>query len=139
MHSAKRLTLAFAAAMSAAVPAAAQPNRLPDFQLANRAYLGCAIEDEKVFAVTNTTSNPIVNGTPVFVEIARMPDGQLDVIAWHGATIPVGGTIREGVYQARSCRAWIEIELMLAPSVLTPVPPGPAVPGSIVNPPTRAP
>lgn len=138
MHSAGRLTLAFAALAAAAAPAAAQP-ALPDFQLVNRAYLGCVIEDEKVFAVTNTTSNPIVGGTPVFVEVVRMPDNQVDVLAWHGATIPVGGTIREGIYQARSCRAWIEVELMLAPSVLTPMPPGPAVPGPIVGPPTRAP
>ncbi|MCC6737332.1 MAG: hypothetical protein IT534_14555 [Bauldia sp.] len=136
MNSARRLFFAFAAVI-AAVPAAAQPNRLPDFQLANRLSLGCAIENEKVFAVTNTTPNAIVEGTPVFVEIVRMPDGQRDVLAWHGATIPVGGTIREGIYQASACAAWIEVELMLAPSVLTPAPPGPAAP--LGGPPTRAP
>lgn len=140
MNSARRLSLAFAAVLSAGSPASAQPNRLPDFQFLNRAYLGCAIEDEKVFAVTNTTSGPIINGTPVFIEIVRMPDGQTDVIAWHGATIPAGGTIREGIYQARSCRAWIEVEPMLAPSVLVPTPPGPAGPAApVIGPPTRTP
>jgi hypothetical protein len=126
MHS-RRLVVAFAAA-AFALPAAAQPN-FPDAVLHNRVALGCAIEAEKVFVVTNTTAGPIVAGTPIFIDILHFPTGQHDVLNYHGGDLPPGGVFREGTYQATSCTAWIEVPLTLAPSVLVPTTPvGPAAP-----------
>jgi hypothetical protein len=124
----RSLILAAAAAAALAAPAAAQ-NVFPDIAiLANRVPLGCAIEIEKVFVVTNTTANPIAAGTPIFIDILRFPTGAHDVLNYHGAELPVGGVFREGTYQATSCTAWIEVPpLTLAPSVATP-PIGPAAP-----------
>jgi hypothetical protein len=122
-----RSLVAALAVTAFALPAMAQPLR-PEFALQNRVALGCAIEGEKEFVVTNTTAGPIVAGTPIFIDILHFPTGQHDVLNYHGASLAPGGVFREGTYQATSCTAWIEVPLMLAPSVLVPTPVGPAAP-----------
>ena len=125
---ANRSLISALAAVSFALPAAAQPVFNPNVILNNRVALGCAIEAEKVFVVTNITASVIVAGTPIFIDILHFPTGQHDVLNYHGGDLPPGGVFREGTYQATSCTAWIEVPLTLAPSVLAPTPVGPAAP-----------
>lgn len=121
MNSARSLLIAVAVTASAALPATAQITVRPDIAaLTNRVMLGCAIEAEKVFVVTNTTASTIVGGTPIFIEIVRIPDGARNVLNYHGGDLLPGGVFREGTYNASSCSAWIEVELFLAPSILAP-------------------
>lgn len=135
MNSARRLLIAFTVAASAAAPASAQLVVRPDLAaaLTNRVSLGCVIEVEKEFVVTNTTTNPIAAGTPIFIDILHFPNGTHQVLNYHGGVLAVGGSFREGTYQATSCTAWIEVPLTMAPSF--PVP-GPAAPFG--DPPMRA-
>jgi hypothetical protein len=113
-----RLAVIAALGASLTFPAAAQPIRVPDLGIvANRVPLACAIELEKEFVLTNTTAGPIAAGTPIFIEVVRFPDGAHNVLNYHGPEVPVGGIVREGIYQATSCTAWIEVEpLTLMPS-----------------------
>ena len=128
MNSVRRLNvvLVVAAAASFAGPVVAQPVLRPDIAaLTNRVALGCAIENEKVFAVTNTTAGTIAAGTPIFIDILHFPNGAHDVLNYHGGALPPGAVFREGTWQATSCAAWIEVPLTLAPSFPLP---GPAAP-----------
>jgi hypothetical protein len=123
MNSACRLLVAFTVAACAATSSAAQIVLSPDIAaLKNRVSLGCAIEVEKEFVVTNTTAGPIVAGTPIFIDIIHFPNATHDVLNYHGATLPAGGSFREGTWQATSCTAWIEVPLVMAPSFPVPGP-----------------
>ena len=126
MNAARHLIVALAAA-SFALPAAAQP-LFPNAILNNRVALGCAIEDTKVFVVTNTTASVIVQGTPIFIDILHFPTDTANVLNYHGGDLAVGASFREGTYQATSCAAWIEVPLTLAPSLQVTPPIGPAAP-----------
>ena len=126
MSIARRLLAAIAAA-SFALPAAAQP-LFPNAILNNRVALGCAIEDTKVFVVTNTTASVIVQGTPIFIDILHFPTDTANVLNYRGGDLAVGASFREGTYQATSCAAWIEVPLTLAPSLQVTPPIGPAAP-----------
>ncbi|MCW5712947.1 MAG: hypothetical protein KIT43_00330 [Bauldia sp.] len=121
MNSARSLLISLAITASAVSPAVAQITIRPDIAaLTNRVMLGCAIEVEKVFVVTNTTASTIIGGTPIFIEIVRIPDGARNVLFYHGGDLPPGGVFREGTYNASSCTAWIEVERFLAPSIPAP-------------------
>src|SRR5262245_747785 len=101
-----RALIAGLAALSFAVPAAAQPVFNPNAILNNRVALGCAIEDTKVFVVTNTTAGVIVEGTPIFIDILHFPTDTANVLNYHGRDLAPGASFREGTYQATSCAAW---------------------------------
>ncbi len=124
---ARTLLTALAAAFLA-LPAAAQPAFNADAILRNRVALGCAIEAEKVFTVTNITAGTIVAGTPIFIDILHFPTGAHDVLNYHGGDLAAGASFREGTFQATSCTAWIEVPLTLAPSITVTTPVGPAAP-----------
>lgn len=127
MNAARSLTVALAAA-SFALPAAAQPFFFPNAALQNRVALGCTIEAEKIFTVTNTTAGTIVAGTPIFIDILHFPTDTGNVLNYHGGDLAPGASFREGTFQATSCAAWIEVPLTLAPSLQVTPPIGPAAP-----------